>query len=239
LIIELPGDSEAWGAVFGPVPLAVLSSLFGLAGAALICRRKGRREWLIPMAPLALGTPLLMAYEEGLGYLVMLLLLDPLALWVWLSALGTGYVLPSPRETLMRGVVVIALLPVVWVASCTYRGVGVVNERIAELESVPVPAGSVVVEKDVAAFFRLMGSDRILYRVPMPLKRAEAEVYRVLREEGWLRRGENFFGRDGNCFFVFTQIWTWTPDWSSSDNTFLQISLADPENCVGSLPPAP
>jgi len=121
-------------------------------------------------------------------------------------------------------------LPIVWGASCTYGLAGSVNRRIAKIESVPVPVGSVVVEKHVAPW-RLMGSDSILYRVPAPIEEAEAEMYRRLQEEGWVERRNGLFAHDGICVFVHMQIWLWTSEWSSSENTHLRISLAEPDEC--------
>ena len=209
----------------GPVPLVSIASLFSLLAGVLRWRHDRSVWWVIPLALLALGTPLLTAYREVAGYLLMGLVLQPLTLWVVSPLLTKANRWPSTRQHQLRWVFVGAVLPSVWFASCAYGWIGEVNERIAKLESLPVPAGAVVVEKSAVPWRVINVQDNILYRVPLPLEQAEAEVYRLFEAEGWGLLSTDKVGRDRDCISVHMQSWTWSPEWSSSDNTQLRISL--------------
>ena len=227
---ELPGNSHAWSAVLGPVALASLASSLSLLGAVLRWHQEQSLRWIILLAPLLVGTPLLTAHREEAGYLVMGLLLQPLALWVWSSVLRNAIVRSSvprhsPRWILVRWAFVAGLLPVVWLASCTYGFVGEVNERVALLESLPVLPEAEVVEKDVGPW-RLAGEDHISYRVPMPPEDTEAELYRLLQEDGWARRPLHYIVRDGDCVHVYLDRWS-----TRSEDTLLVLSLQPHGDC--------
>lgn len=229
---HLPGNSEVWGAVLGPVPLASLTSLLSLLGAALLWRRERSPWWFILLAPLAIYTSLLTAYRKEAGYVVMALVLDPLALWVWLTVVLKRKAATSPPPGgAPKWAFVLMVLPIVWFASCMFALTGSVNQRVAKLESIPVPAGSVVYEKDVPPLNLGFRNDGIVYRVPMPAKEVEPEVFRILQEEGWVASSHGNLVRDGDCIFVQVQSWTWSPEWSSSENTYLRIDLVPRDKC--------
>jgi hypothetical protein len=163
--------------------------------------------WLVLLAPLVVGTPILAAYREQAGWLVMGLLLQPLALWVWSPVLRNIVIKSAPPPHPPRWVFVAGFLPAVWFASCTYGYQGEVSERLAVLESVAVPQGVEVDYKQVEPF-GMLGGDYISYRVTIPLEEAEAEVYRSMQQDGWERRGLSNFVRDGDCLQVFGWIST-------------------------------
>lgn len=230
VLFELPGDSGAWSVVFGPVALASLASLLSLLGAVLRWRQERSLRSVVLLAPLVVVTPILTAYREGAGLLVMGLLLQPLALWVWWPVFWrlVGRPAPgpdSPRWAIARWAFVAGSLPAVWFASCTYGFVGEVNERVALLESLPTPSGAAEIEKEVIPL-RIMGSDHISYRVPMAPEDAEAEVYRLLQEDGWARRPLHHVVRDGDCLRVYLDRWLFR-----SADTLLIVSLQPHGDC--------
>ena len=198
-------------------------------------QQDGSQWWMAPLAPLVLAAPVLTAFRETAGYLLMGLLLQPLALWVVVPVLMKALHRSPTRQHQLRWVFLAGLLPVVWLASCTYGYAGEVNERIAKLESLPVPAGAVGVETS-ADPWRLFGHDNILYRVPMPLKEAEVKVRQRFWEEGWVGKPELFqasshFGRGGDCVYILMQSWSLSTEWSRSDNTHLRLSLVGSSLC--------
>lgn len=161
--------------------------------------------------------------------LVMGLLLQPLALWVWWPTFWrlVGRPTPgpdSPKWVFVRWAFVAGSLPAVWFASCTYGFVGEVNQRVALLESLPVPAGAELVDKDVKPL-RIADHDHIFYRVPMSFEKTKAEVYGLLEEDGWVRRPSNHVVRDGDCLHVYVD------QQGRSEDTHLVLGLRPHGDC--------
>jgi hypothetical protein len=240
LSLELPGNSEAWSTVLGPVALASLASLLSLLGAVARWRRDGSLRWFILLVPLVVVTPMLTARDEKAGYLVMALLLQPLALWVLSPVLRNAVAkwLPPPhppRELILKCALVAGLLPALWFASCTYACVGEVNQRIARLESVPAPPGAQLVEKDVALWRWDDGYDNIVYRAQLPPEEAEGEVRQRLQAEGWMGPlVGNRFSRGGDCVSVYAQACPLSAACGSSPEdtrTYLQVTLLPTGEC--------
>ena len=110
------------------------------------------------------------------------------------------------------------------------------NADKAKLKSLPIPEGSEF-ERIEAPRVQLVGTKHIVYRVPMPLEEATAEVFRVFEEEGWrvidrsgAITGINLVARDGDCVSIHVQWWVESTEFNSDDST-LTLGLGKAEDC--------
>lgn len=230
MTLELPGDAAFWAKALGPLPLTLLWGLIGLVAAALVDLRNRNFAWTAFIIIFTLGSVLVAVVSNvaAYRYLPAFLILQPLSLWLWLTVLRRG-----PASIPQWGMAV-TLLPAVWIASCGVSFVGVVNERIAGLESLPVPVGAVVVSKDAIwenAWDTGGREESISYRVAMTLPMTRAELHRLYAAEGWVTnldlvgsgKDGGHIARDNDCIRIQIDRWPPGDEWRVAENTLLQM----------------
>ncbi len=228
-----------WGNVLGPIGLVSSSALVGLLGAALLDLRHQRLWWTAFMIPFALLSMLIAVVSDvaAYRYLAMGLVLQPISLWVWLSVLR-----PASASIPQWGLAV-TLLPGVWIASCGIGFVGIVNERIARLESLPAPADAEMVYKD-ATFVNICCEQleaSITYRVPRRPHLVISELYELYVAEGWVAnvtdsesypQSSGFIALKDYCVGVSVDWWPPGDEFLANENSLVRMRVVYVHTCT-------